>query len=276
MLLQELIAAGGVLLGGQPCLRPSQKITPGCEIGLNQDLLVSMEPANEDCVAEAIALDIIYEDEWLLVVNKAAGLVTHPGHGNRHGTLQSGLLHHHSAATALVRGGIVHRLDKDTSGLLAVAKTIPAQRKLIAQFKTRAIGREYLALVHGTPPPTGAIERPIRRHPQDPLRMAVGKEGKEALTYFHKEQQWRGFALLRCRLETGRTHQIRVHLEHDGFPIVGDKVYRRRAVPLPFLAPRQMLHATQLRLLHPHSNEECRWDCPPPPDMQEIMTQLSS
>ena len=274
-LLQQLIRGGGVRVDGAPCTRAAQRVPPRGEVAVDARLLAALQPdAAATCEAEEMPLDIIYEDDTLLVLNKVAGQVVHPGHGNRRGTLQSGLLHHHAGASALVRAGIVHRLDKDTSGLLAVAKTAQAQRHLIAQFKSRQIGREYLALVHGSPPPTGVISRPLRRDRQNPTRMAVAAGGKEAQTHFVRRRQWRGFALLSCTLHTGRTHQIRVHLEHSGYPVVGDKTYRRRATPLPLPCPRQMLHATKLHLTHPRSKELCEWHAPMPADMQAVVDAL--
>lgn len=276
-LLQQLIGAGGVLLNGQVCTRAAQKIGNRDEVAVDDAMLAALQPAaDEECPPEAMALDIVHEDEALLVINKPPGVVTHPGHGNRRGTLQGGLLHHHADAAALIRAGIVHRLDKDTSGLLAVAKTAAAQRRLISQFKSRSIGREYAALVHGDPPATGEIRRPIRRHRHDPLRMAVAAGGKEAVTHFVCRRKWRGYALLACNLMTGRTHQIRVHLEHSGYPIVGDRVYRRHAPPPLPLARRQMLHAAVLRLQHPLSGAPCEWRCELPPDMQAVLAALEA
>lgn len=275
VLLQQAIRDGGVRVDGVLCTRAAQRLTPRCEVALNRQLLAALQPdAAAACAAEEIALDIVYEDDTLLVLNKPPGQVVHPGHGNRSGTLQNGLLHHHAAAANLVRAGIVHRLDKDTSGLLAVAKTPLAQRHLIAQFKARQIGREYLALVHGSPPPTGVICQPLRRDRQQPTRMAVAAGGKVAETRYVRQRQWRGFALLACTLHTGRTHQIRVHLEHSGYPVVGDQTYRRRATPLPLPCARQLLHATTLRLLHPRTKVPCCWHCPPPPDMLAVLDVL--
>ena len=274
VLLQKLINGGGVAVNGKICTRPAQKIAAGAVLAVEQARLAQLTEIDDTCRPESLSLQIVYEDEALLVVNKASGMVTHPGHGNRHGTLQSGLLHHHAGAAALARAGIVHRLDKDTSGLLVVAKTVTAQKQLLSQFKTRQISREYLALVCGAPPATGIIRGRILRHRHERQRMAVTAGGKEAVTNFICQRRWRGFALLHCKLETGRTHQIRVHLEHNGYPVMGDKVYRRRAPPLPVTVPRQMLHAETLRLLHPLSGALHEWHCPPPPDMQQVLAAL--
>ena len=271
--LQTLIGNGRVLVDGVPCRQPAKKIAVGQRLSVN---LNDLPPADDRCLPEAIPLDICHEDDHLIVINKPPGLVTHPGHGNREGTLQSALLNHHPAADGLPRGGLVHRLDKETSGLIVAAKTSIAQRRLIRQFESRTIGREYLALVHGNPTGTGVIDKPIGKDRQNPIRMTIRTGGKEATTLFSVIDRWPGFALLRCRLKTGRTHQIRVHLENQGLPIVGDPTYRRGARPTPQLAAaRQMLHAATLRLSHPHTDEPCEWSRPPPPDMQAVLRQLS-
>lgn len=264
---------------GAPCARPAARLAAACAVEVRADALAALAAArraDENCAAEAMALDIVHEDSSLLVLNKPAGLVVHPGSGNRSGTLLGGLLHHHAGAAALARGGIVHRLDKDTSGLMVVAKTAAAQRDLIGQFKSRACRREYLALVCGSPPPTGEVALPIGRHRQQRARMAVAASGRAAATSFVCAQRWRGFALLRCRLHSGRTHQIRVHLEHQGFPVAGDRVYNRRARPLPFAAARQLLHAATLALRHPDSGAACRWESPLPADMEAAVAALNS
>ena len=270
--IQKSIKNGEVRLDGIVCCRSSQPVVAGQRL----QAVFSQPPPSNDCAPEALALDIVYEDNSLLVINKPAGLVCHPGHGNRQGTLQAGLLHHFALAKELPRGGLVHRLDKDTSGLLVAAKTPQAQRRLIAQFKQRTIRRIYLALVQGTPPPTGRVDLPIGRHRHQPTKMAVRTNGKPAVTRFVVEKQWRNFAFLRCFLETGRTHQIRVHLAHKGYPIVGDRLYAAgRKVPatIPDIA-RQALHAVCLQLLHPSNGELCEWECPPPADMTAAMRQL--
>ena len=271
VVMQNLIKDGRVCVDDVVCRRAAQTITAGQ--WLSVDLSAVATPTT-DCAAEDIALDIVHEDAALIIVNKPAGMVVHPGHGNSTGTLMAALLHHHTGAVNLVRGGIVHRLDKGTSGLLAAAKTPRAQNNLIAQFKRRDIGREYLALVHGEPPATGVINLPLGRDRRAPTRMAARFAGKESITRFSVEKRWNGFALLRCRLETGRTHQIRVHLEHNGYPLVGDPIYRRRARPSGLSIQRQALHATLLRLCHPANGEQRQWQAPPPPDMLQAIREL--
>ncbi len=229
--------------------------------------------------AEAIALHIVYEDEDILVINKPVGLVVHPGNGNRAGTLLNALLNYLPNSGALPRAGIVHRLDKDTSGLLVVAKTLVAHTNLIRQFQSRTIKREYLALVHGTPPASGSIEAPIGRHPINRIKMAVTDKGKPARTHYNAEEYLHGFTLLRCNLESGRTHQIRVHMQSIGYPIVGDRTYsaskinnKRSLAASNF--QRQALHATKLELSHPSSNEHLIWHAELPTDISDLLTAL--
>lgn len=273
--MQRLVAEGHVQIDAQPCRSPRQLVAAGHVI--SADLSAATHTAAEtDCQPEPIALEVVYEDAAILVVNKPAGMVVHPARHHRHGTLQAGVLHHHPAAAALPRGGLVHRLDKDTSGLLVVAKTAAAQKHLIAQFKTRQIGRHYLAVVFGTPPPTGVVDAAIARSRSNHTKMAVRHAGRAARTRFARPQQWRGFALLQCQLESGRTHQIRLHLEHAGYPIVGDPVYRTRARAHALAVSRQLLHAYRLHLLHPQNEESMQWECPPPDDMQAAIDYLAT
>ena len=267
--IQQLIANGAVWINGESCQRTARRLAAPCEVAVD---FSALPPREEDCHPEDLPLDIVYEDDAIVVVNKSAGMVVHPGNGNRHGTLQSALLFRHPPAAALPRAGIVHRLDKNTSGLLVAAKTETARRRLIEQFKSRDIGREYLAIVHGTPPPTGLIDRPLALDKN--RRMAVRHRGKEAITRYALVRQWAGFAMLRCFLETGRTHQIRAHLEYAGFPIVGDPEYRLRARALPFKLERQALHAETLRLIHPSNGESQQWKTAPPSDMQNIIREI--
>ena len=265
------IESGAARIGGEAVLRPARRAPRGCEIALDFSALPARREDN--CAAENLPLNVVYEDGEMLVVNKAAGMVVHPGRGNRGGTLQSALLFRHPPAAALPRAGIVHRLDKNTTGLLAAAKTESARLSLIAQFKSRAARREYLAIVHGAPAATGFIDRPLApRRPGN--TMAVRRGGKEARTRFSVLRRWRGFSLLRCRLETGRTHQIRAHLEYAGHPVAGDPDYRRRARALPFAMTRQALHAETLCLSHPADGSERTWCAPPPEDMQAAMRAL--
>jgi 23S rRNA pseudouridine1911/1915/1917 synthase len=223
-------------------------------------------------LGEDIPLDWVHEDDALLVVNKPAGLVVHPGSGNRRGTLLNALLHHAPALAGIPRAGIVHRLDKDTSGLLVVAKTLSAQAGLARQLLARSMKREYLAVVHGRPPRDGKVEAPIGRHPVSRIRMAVTARGRPAATHFQVLERYERAALLRCRLETGRTHQIRVHLTSLGHPLVGDATYGKRASGIPF--PRQALHAEHLALMHPATGKAMSWQVDPPADMRELIARL--
>ena len=263
------IERGDVRADGELFLRPSRPAPCGCEIALR------MPPppvCKTDVVAENLPLTIQYEDDEIIVINKAAGMVVHPGRGNYSGTLQSALLFRHPAAAAMPRAGIVHRLDKDTTGLMVVAKTDSARLSLVAQFKSREAKRDYLAIVHGFPPATGLINRPLaQRHSG---KMAVVRDGKEAITRFSVLRRWRGFAMLRCHLETGRTHQIRAHLEYAGYPIAGDPDYHRRARVLPFAMTRQALHAEKLSLSHPADGAPRTWNSPPPADIRQAMQLL--
>ena len=273
--MKTLIVDGQVCVDGAVCLRAAQPVGAGQVVGVN--LAALPEAVGTDrCEPENIPLDVVYEDAQIMVINKAAGMVTHPGVHNAHGTLQSGLLFYHAAAAGLPRGGLAHRLDKNTSGLLVAAKTRAAQSRIVEQFKTRSIGRRYWALVVGAPPPTGVIAQPLERDRKNPKRMAVRADGKEAITRYRVVRQWRGFGMLECVLETGRTHQIRAHLEHAGYPIVGDLVYRARPRLHSLGARRQMLHAHTLRLLHPADGSPREWSCPIPPDMQSVIDRLNA
>jgi 23S rRNA pseudouridine1911/1915/1917 synthase len=221
---------------------------------------------------ENLPLDPVHEDGAILVVNKPPGLVVHPGSGNWRGTLLNALLHHLPALADIPRAGIVHRLDKDTSGLLVVAKTLPAQTDLVRQLQARSMTREYLAVVHGRPPRDGRVDAPIGRHPVNRTRMAVTARGRPAATRFQVLERYANTALLRCRLETGRTHQIRVHLGSLGHPLVGDPAYGKRNSIVPF--PRQALHAERLALVHPVTGKTMAWQADPPADMQELIATL--
>jgi 23S rRNA pseudouridine1911/1915/1917 synthase len=226
--------------------------------------------------AEPIALKVIHEDDSLLVVDKPAGLVVHPGSGNWQGTLLNAILHHAPQCAALPRAGIVHRLDKDTSGLLVVAKTLAAQTDLVRQLQARTIGRQYLAVVHGVVSAAGTVDAPIGRHPVERTRMAVAARGKPARTHYRALRTFAYATLVECRLDTGRTHQIRVHMRSIGHPVVGDRVYghrtpRREALP-PF--PRQALHAARLSLVHPATGAAVEWESPLPADMRALLDAL--
>ncbi len=231
---------------------------------------------------ENLPLDIVYEDDSIIVVNKPPGLVVHPASGNWTGTLLNGLLFHYPELKLLPRAGIVHRLDKDTSGLMVVARTALAQTALVRQLQERTVGRRYLAWVWGEAPSQGKVLASVGRDQRDRLRMAAGvAQGKPAATLFRRlakgEFAASPLALLECRLETGRTHQIRVHLESLGFPLLGDPVYRKKtpgaAKTLPF--QRQALHAYALSLEHPATHETMTWFRLPPADLMDLMSEVA-
>jgi len=223
--------------------------------------------------AQRMPLEIVFEDKDLIVVNKPAGLIVHPGAGNPDGTLLNALLAHAPGLRQVPRAGIVHRLDKDTSGLLVVAKNLTAQARLAAQLAAREVKRGYLALVHGVPPARGAIDAPIGRDTRQRTRMAVTRRGKAARTNYRVLEAFGRAALLECRLETGRTHQIRVHLQHIRHPLLGDPVYRRGLRQDVDFA-RQALHAAELELAHPRTGKRMRWSAPLPADMKKLLAKL--
>jgi len=246
-----------------------------------ESVVVEPEPLPEETShrAEAIALDIVYEDEDILVINKPAGLVTHPGAGNWEGTLLNALLHHTPQAAGLPRAGIVHRLDKDTSGLMVVAKTLEAQTQLVRDLQARTVKRVYWAVARGIfERRSGDVEAPIGRHPTQRTRMAVVSEdspsGKPALTHWTVLEQFDQCAWVECRLATGRTHQIRVHLTHIGHPLLGDPVYGGRGRGGLPAFHRQALHAVRLGLQHPRSGEPMEWEAPLPDDFQALLETL--
>lgn len=237
-------------------------------------------------LAESIPLDVVAEDEELLVLNKPAGLVVHPGAGNPDGTLQNALLHYAPGLSAIPRSGIVHRLDRDTTGLMVVAKTLTAHAALVEQLQSRSMGREYLALVNGEFTAGGTVNAALGRHPRDRLRMAVRRDGKPAVTHYRLLERFAAHTLLRCQLESGRTHQIRVHMASIQHPIVGDPLYGGR-LRLPPGGnetvntalrefPRQALHAEALTLIHPQTGETCRWEAPMPDDFLGLLEVLRS
>lgn len=224
---------------------------------------------------EAIPLDVVYEDSMLMVINKPVGLVVHPGSGNRQGTMLNALLYRVPQVAELPRAGIVHRLDKDTSGLLVVAITIRSHTDLVRQLQARTVKREYLALVYGEIDRSGTVNAPLARDPHNRVKRTVHSMGKEAITHYEVVERFPGITLVRCKLETGRTHQIRVHMQHIGHPLVGEDTYsasRRSHLKLPF--SRQALHAERLGLIHPITQEFMQWECPLPSDFSEILRAL--
>ena len=234
-----------------------------------------LEPDATPDAPEAIPLNIVFEDDHLLVVDKPVGLVVHPGNGNPRGTLLNALLHYVPQVAELPRAGIVHRLDKDTSGLLVIAKTLFAQTDLVRQLQARTVKREYLALVYGEVDRSNTIDAAIGRDPHNRTKRMVQAQGKPAITHYEVIERHPGLALLRCRLETGRTHQIRVHMQHIGHPLVGDMIYsssRRGSAKIPF--PRQALHAERLGLVHPITGNEMLWHTPLPPDFASLLQAL--
>lgn len=276
--IQQWIKKGLVLVDGEII---QQKL----KLNGNESLEVSVptaEPIHQP--AQKIEFQIIDEDDQLMIINKPAGLVVHPGAGNQDGTLLNGLLHQNSELAILPRAGIVHRLDKNTTGLMVVAKTERCRQYLIDQLTTRKINREYLAVVNGVMISGETIDQPVGRHRNDRLRMTVTPAGKPATTHLRVLEKFRSHCLVQANLETGRTHQIRAHLSWRGYPIVGDKLYGNRYRP-PSGAPeeliqslqqfqRQALHARKLSLIHPESGEQRTWELPPPDDMNKLHKAL--
>ena len=253
-------------------LAPTYKVHGGEAVQIHLPVL-----ANRDDQAEDIWLAIAFEDEELVVINKPAGLVVHPGNGNPSGTLMNALLHHVPALSQVPRAGIVHRLDKDTSGLLVVAKTLTAQTDLVRQLQARTVKRYYLALAHGQVSRDGMVDAAMARHPVHRTKMAVVKGGgREARTHYFVRERFAKASFLECHLDTGRTHQIRVHMASIGHPLVGDPVYGKTKSSDARLDafPRQALHAWQLTLIHPKTGAEIGWEAPLPQDFQDLLALL--
>lgn len=279
--LQTWIREGQLTLNGRKA-KPKERLIGGEELRLEAEL----EPQGE-WEPEAIDLDILYEDEDLLVINKPAGLVVHPAAGNHTGTLLNALLHHCPAIEGIPRAGIVHRLDKDTTGLMVVAKTLSAHTDLVDQLQERIVSREYEAVAVGTMTGGGTVEARIGRHPKQRKQMAVVEEGgKRAVTHYRLVERFPSHTHIRVKLETGRTHQIRVHMAHIRHPLVGDPIYGGR-FKIPKGAsdeliealkgfPRQALHAASLGLEHPTTGEYCEWSAPLPEDFQALLKALKA
>jgi 23S rRNA pseudouridine1911/1915/1917 synthase len=269
--LQKWLRDGHVRLDSHAAT-PKQKIWGGELIELHPQA----DPTESAFRAEPIALEIVYEDDELLVINKPAGLVVHPGTGNWQGTLLNALLHHLPQLAAIPRAGIVHRLDKDTSGLLVVAKSLRAQTELVRQIQARTVKRDYLAVVHGVVRLDGEVAAPVGRDPRSRTRMAVVKTGRPALTRYKVARRFADATLLECSLATGRTHQIRVHMQSLGHPLVGDPVYggKRRGGSKTTGLRRQALHAARLEFSHPVSGVRRRFTAPPPEDLRALLDSL--
>jgi 23S rRNA pseudouridine1911/1915/1917 synthase len=274
--LQTWIKDKRVTLDGQ-CVASKQVVWGGGKVRVEPEL----HPSETPYAAEEIPLDIVYEDDVLLVVNKPAGLVVHPGSGNWQGTMLNALLHHAPQLACIPRAGIVHRLDKDTSGLLVVAKTLTSQTDLVRQLQARSVKRDYLAVVQGLVARDGKVDAPLGRHPSQRVKMAIVHNGKPAVTHYTVLEHFDRHTLIRCSLETGRTHQIRVHMLSIGHPLVGDPVYGGRPHnSLPLLSEavknlgRQALHAERLGLIHPVSGEAMEWLADLPPDMAALLSVL--
>ena len=270
--LQLWFDAGHVLVDGKPAR--GKDTAYGDETVV---ILPQSAPEDEAYTPEAIDLNIVFEDEHIIVINKPAGLVVHPGAGNWAGTLLNGLLHHCPQLAGVPRAGIVHRLDKDTSGLMVIGKTLAAQTDLVRQLQARTVKREYFALVWGTPQLNGTIDASMGRHPKDRVKMAVSTNfsAKPAITHYQRLASGmldrRPVSLVQCQLETGRTHQIRVHMLSIGYALVGDSVYGKQHLAPVF--PRQALQARRLGLVHPATGEQCEWIVPLADDFADLIAR---
>ena len=278
--IKDWIESGQVLInGGQ--LRPKDKVVGGERIDVDATLedAVTVRPQSMD-------LDVVYQDTQLLVVNKPAGLVVHPGAGNMAGTLQNALLHFDPSLSVLPRAGIVHRLDKDTTGVLVVARTLESHTALVRMLEARDVKREYEAVCVGVMTGGGTVDAPIDRHPVDRLRQTVKQSGREAVTHYRVLQRYRGHTHVRVQLETGRTHQIRVHMAHIHYPLVGDRVYGGRAILPKGASPsliealqgfkRQALHAAKLSFDHPITGKPVECEAPLPQDIRALLHTLAA
>jgi len=279
--LKDWILAGSVIVNGEVLTRAREKMYGGESIEINAEV-----EAEQRFEAQNIELDIVYEDDDILVINKPAGLVVHPGAGNPDGTVLNALLHHYPEIGIVPRAGIVHRLDKDTTGLMVVAKTIAAQTNLVEALQLREITREYEAVANGLMTAGGLVDEPIGRHATKRTHMAVTISGRPSVTHYRVMEKYRLHTRLRLRLETGRTHQIRVHMAHITHPLVGDPVYGGRPRPPKNSTPellmklrtfkRQALHAAMLSLYHPITGEPMTWHADLPEDFVELVELLQA
>ena len=278
--LKQWMKEGHLLVNGN-IVKPKYK----CEGNEMLTLEVELE-AQTSAQPENIPLDIIYEDDDIMVINKPVGMVVHPGAGNPNGTLVNALLYHYPKSAELTRAGLVHRIDKDTSGLLVVAKNLEAQFSLSKQLAKKTVYRVYDLICYGTMIAGGKIDEPIKRHPVDRVKMAILPGGRDAVTHYNVKERFQHFTRVQAQLETGRTHQIRVHFTYIGFPLVGDPVYVSR-VKVPAGASeklasalrgfkRQALHASKLGLIHPQTKQEMMFEAPWPQDFIELLDVLRS
>jgi 23S rRNA pseudouridine1911/1915/1917 synthase len=278
--IQRWIEEGAVRINGLPVSRARDLVVGGESATVEARL-----PEESGIAAEKLPLDIVHQDSAVIVINKPPGLVVHPGAGNRDHTLQNALLSHDPKLRRVPRAGLVHRIDKDTSGLLVVARTLESHTALVAELAAHGIEREYLAVCTGAMTGGGTVDEPIGRHRTQRTKMTVRSDGREAITHYRIEKRFRAHTLARVRLETGRTHQIRVHLAHVGYPIVGDPVYGgRRKLPAgasPALVQalqnfgRQARHAARLTLTHPKSGKRVSYDAPLPKDLAALLDALA-
>jgi len=278
--ITKWIKAGYVQVNDK-ILRPRDSVMGGERVVIDAEI----EVVDDTWIAEAISLDIVHEDDDVIILNKSAGMVVHPGAGNHDGTLVNALLHHAPQLEGIPRAGIVHRIDKGTTGLLMIAKTLQAHNSLVNQLQERTVLREYQAISMGVMTAGGTIDEPIGRHPVDRKRQAVIGSGKHAVTHYRVVQRYRAHTHVRCKLETGRTHQIRVHMAHARYPLLGDPVYGGR-IRLPKGASeatqtalqgfrRQALHAGSLGFIHPASEQEVSWQVEMPEDMLDMLAVLA-
>ena len=279
--LKIWIEQGQVLVNGEAA-KPKLKMSGDEELQLSVQSIES----EESCEAEDIPLNIVYQDESIIVINKAADFVVHPAAGHYSGTMQNALLHDDSSLVEIPRAGIVHRLDKDTTGLMVVARNLSSHKYLVDQIQKHEVTREYQAVVYGVMTGGGMVDQPIGRHPRDRIKMAVRENGRESVTHYRLLKRFREHSHIKVQLETGRTHQIRVHMSYLHHPIVGDPVYAgRHRVPagaqqelLDYLQAfkRQALHAWRLSFVHPGSGEDVTFEAPLPDDMQQLISLLQT